>query len=145
MERDSRLPARLAGLRAAERIVTRNKLPWATLAIVAPELFPAAASADDDRVGLSWRSQALVLTTMLRAVVRQGRLNFDILWPIIVLDAVLVMHLLSELEATTNDLLGHKPMFIDVAADICKMVVGHLEQHVTVGSHCSSTAPVGVS
>lgn len=81
---------------------------------------------------------------MSSTMATDGRKDFDVVGPVVLLVAVDVMHDLAGLEQAAQFLASHEPVLVHIAAAVGERVAVHLHQPVAATRKRPAALPVGV-
>jgi hypothetical protein len=101
-----------------QSIVPRNEPSGTPRRIEFHERHPASTEALDNGIVLSWQSSA-VPPPVPYSVMSKARKNFNVLWSIVGLDAILVMYDLPGLQSSSKKVFCHQAVFVHIALAVC--------------------------
>jgi hypothetical protein len=104
-------------------VVTQHKSSGPVGAVELRQGGPTPTCALDHRIGVSLCPTARIPLAIGYAVFSNGPDNLEVFRPVVRLVAVTVVYLLARSQPAPQQLLGHKPMFVRIAANIGKAMV----------------------
>lgn len=123
--------------------MTRDELSRPAAVVILPETRTASAATVSQSVGLTWQSEPEALA-VLHLVMGKRFFDFEIFRPIITLDAVRMVDLLTLTKGAPDFLFGNEAMLVDVPSNIGKMVSRHSQEDVPVRGNDATAFPIVV-